>query len=207
MAGKVKALNFTQNAVIFCAVFAVWEVLDRLTKSHFESTLALGQTVSGPLPDLFVWTLVHNTGGAWGMLSSATFVLGIFAMLVSIGVGVYALFFNKGATWIETAALALVVAGGFGNAVDRFAMGYVVDFINLSFMSFPVFNVADIGVTVGMVVFFIALLIRTFKEGNSPEIVAGGEVAVDVAPELVAALEEEAHAARGTEPSTPANKE
>ncbi len=182
MAKKGKGLSFTTNVVVFCAVFAVWEVLDRITKTYFEGTLAIGEAASGPLPSIFTWTLVHNTGGAWGIFSDATVALGVFALLVSIGVGVFALFFNKGATWIETASLALIVAGGFGNAVDRFAFGYVVDFINFSFIDFPVFNIADIGVTVGMVVFFVALLIRTFREGKTSPEVAGGEVSLEVDP-------------------------
>ena len=53
---------------------------------------------------------------------------------------------------------ALVVAGGIGNAIDRFIQGYVVDFIELSFMDFPVFNIADIGVTCGVALIFIAVI-------------------------------------------------
>ena len=54
----------------------------------------------------------------------------------------------------------LVVAGGIGNAIDRFSQGYVVDFIDLAFMDFPVFNVADIGVTCGFVLFLVALVME-----------------------------------------------
>lgn len=167
MALRVRPLSKTANAVLFCAVFAAWCVLDRVTKAYFESALDLEQSMPGPLPDVFTWTLVHNTGGAWGMLSSATLYLGIFSLAVSIGIAVFALLFNKGASWVESVSLALVVAGGIGNAIDRFAMGYVVDFINASFVDFPVFNIADIGVTVGMVLFFVALLVRTFAESKT----------------------------------------
>lgn len=154
-----------KNAVLFFAVFAVWEILDRITKAYFDSALGLGQSAEA-VPGLFCWTLVHNTGGAWGMLSDATFALGVFSLIVSLVLAIFAIRWNEGATWVETTALALVVAGGFGNAVDRFALGYVVDFINVSFIDFPVFNVADIGVTVGMVVFFVALLVRTLIEAK-----------------------------------------
>lgn len=157
-------ISKTTVVVLFCSVFAIWEVLDRLSKSYFESALELGESLSGPVPGLVNFVLVHNTGGAWGMLSDSTLALAIFSLVVCIAIAVYALGFNRGATWVETASLALVVAGGFGNAVDRFSYGYVVDFINFGFIDFPVFNIADIGVTVGMVVFFVALLIRTFNE-------------------------------------------
>ena len=52
----------------------------------------------------------------------------------------------------------MVVAGGIGNAIDRFLMGYVVDFICADFIDFPIFNVADIGVTCGFVLLFIGLM-------------------------------------------------
>ena len=166
MAGIKGQLAKPKNAALFFAVFAVWEILDRIAKSYFDSTMSLGQSVEA-VPGLCRWTLVHNTGGAWGMLSDATFALGIFSLVVSLLLAIFPIRWNEGATWVETCALALVVAGGFGNAVDRFALGYVVDFINLSFMDFPVFNIADIGVTVGMVVFFVALLIRTLLEAKN----------------------------------------
>ena len=49
-------------------------------------------------------------------------------------------------------------AGGIGNALDRFTLGYVVDFVDFTFIDFPVFNVADIGVTCGFVVFIASML-------------------------------------------------
>ncbi len=55
--------------------------------------------------------------------------------------------------------MALVVAGGLGNAIDRFTLGYVVDFIEPVFIDFPVFNVADIGVTCGFVLFVVAMIL------------------------------------------------
>ena len=52
-----------------------------------------------------------------------------------------------------------MVAGGIGNALDRFTLGYVVDFIEPVFIDFPVFNVADIGVTCGFVLFLAGMLL------------------------------------------------
>ena len=61
------------------------------------------------------------------------------------------------------------MAGGIGNAIDRFAQGFVIDFIEFSFMDFPVFNVADIGVTCGFVILIIGFILSTrsySEEGN-----------------------------------------
>ena len=62
---------------------------------------------------------------------------------------------------------ALIVAGGLGNALDRFTLGYVVDFIDTTFISFPTFNVADIGVTCGFVLFFAGMLWSMRGDGAS----------------------------------------
>ena len=60
---------------------------------------------------------------------------------------------------LQVVGAALVVAGGLGNAFDRFALGYVVDFIEPVFIDFPVFNVADIGVTCGFVLFLVGVIV------------------------------------------------
>ena len=64
----------------------------------------------------------------------------------------------------------VVVAGGLGNAIDRFALGYVVDFIEPVFIDFPVFNVADIGVTCGFVLFFAGMLWSMRKDAPAKEV-------------------------------------
>ena len=53
---------------------------------------------------------------------------------------------------VQTLGIALIAAGGIGNAIDRFSQGFVTDFIAVTFVDFPVFNVADIGVTCGVVI-------------------------------------------------------
>lgn len=164
------------NIAVFLLVFAVFEVVDRLTKMYFDSNFMVGEGFDGPIPSVINFVLVHNTGGAWGMFSDSTIALGVFALVVSVVLAVFALRYNEGATWVETVCLAMVVAGGFGNAVDRFALQYVVDFLNFGFIDFPVFNVADIGVTVGMVVFFLALAVRTVIEEKNRKKEAASEV-------------------------------
>lgn len=146
-----------RNAIIFGAIALVWLVFDQLTKLHFNS-LELGQVAGGPYLGLFQFRLVHNTGAAWGMFSDSTFALGVVSLLVCLLLAVYLFVLCPRASVAQTVGLALVFSGGVGNAIDRFAQAYVVDFIDLTFMSFPVFNIADIGVTCGFVLFFISLL-------------------------------------------------
>lgn len=150
-----------------CAVFAcvviVWTAIDRLTKlwaNGNEPGTVLVDDVAG----LFDFRLVHNTGAAWGIFSDSTFALGIFSIVVCLVIlALFFTFVRKEGTILQAFSLALVFAGGVGNAVDRLAYSYVVDFINAKFMSFPVFNVADIGVTCGLVLFVLSV----FFQGRS----------------------------------------
>ena len=87
--------------------------------------------------------LVHNTGGAWSMFSGATAALGVFSIVMCAALAAFAVHERARISWPELIGLGLVIGGGIGNAIDRFALGYVVDFIDLSFMDFPVFNIAD----------------------------------------------------------------
>ncbi len=139
---------------VFVVVTIVWIILDRITKIHFDGTYELGQGVSEVCP-LFRFRLVHNTGMAWGILGDLTFLLGIFSCVVCACILVAWLMWpywvGRAPSSIETLGLSLVFAGGAGNAIDRFLQGYVVDFIELTFIDFPVFNVADIGITCGFV--------------------------------------------------------
>ena len=71
---------------------------------------------------------------------------------------------------LQMAGYALVLAGGIGNAIDRFVQGYVTDFIEFSFIDFPVFNVADIGVTCGfaliVICYFLSATSKTARKGD-----------------------------------------
>lgn len=154
-----------RNAKIFAAAVLAWLVLDQLSKAFFNG-YELGEVVAGPFAGVFELRLVHNIGAAWGIFGGATTALGVFSLLVCALLLLYLFVLEPASPKLATFGLALVFAGGVGNAIDRFALGYVVDFIEPVFIDFPVFNVADIGVTCGFVIFFISLLLDFRKEGK-----------------------------------------
>lgn len=92
------------------------------------------------------------------MFGDSTFALGIMSIVVCIALVAYLVIASKDMNAGQIIGLALVFAGGIGNALDRFTLGYVVDFVDFTFIDFPVFNVADIGVTCGFVVFIASML-------------------------------------------------
>lgn len=154
-----------RNVIVFSGVLLIWIVIDYLSKRFFDSAQnAPGDIVAGPFLGLFRFRLVHNTGAAWGMFGDSTMTLAIVSLLVCIVLVIYLFAFTPRANLGQVVGLALVVAGGVGNVIDRLVQGYVIDFIEPVFMDFPVFNVADMGVTCGFVLFAISLVFSWRRE-------------------------------------------
>ena len=151
-------------AALICApVFA----LDRLSKAWAENVLAPLGAPKAALPGVFQWRFVRNTGMAFSALSGRTALLAAVSLLLVGAVLCYLLLAPRlGKTAV--AGLSLIVAGGAGNLWDRLAHGAVTDMIELTFMRFAVFNVADAAVCVGAGLCLIALLLseRRAKEGR-----------------------------------------
>ncbi len=161
--------GFKDRALVFFGIAFVWVLYDRLTKLYFENSYALGQV--SPLDYLVVrFRLVHNTGMAWGLFGDSTFMLGIISLLVCAAIIALFLMYEKvflrPPTLVESAALGLVLAGGVGNAIDRFLQGYVIDFLEFTFIDFPVFNIADIGVTCGFALILICMFMPKRQSGG-----------------------------------------
>lgn len=160
-----KSKGTTAKAVAFLLIVVLWVLADQLTKSLFVGMQPNG-ILAGPFMGLVDIRLVHNTGGAWGIFSDSTFGLGIFSLIVCLAIAVFFFATIRQTSGLQTIAFALIVAGGIGNAIDRFVQGYVIDFIEFSFFDFPVFNVADIGVTCGFALLVISMFVMMRTDGN-----------------------------------------
>ena len=154
---------------MFCVIAIAWIALDQWTKSLFSGAVP-GDFLGSAPGGLVNFILVHNTGAAWGIFAGNTVALGVFSCVVVAALAVYFLVNARSVNVLQTVGFALIVAGGIGNAIDRFVLGYVTDFIAVTFVDFPVFNVADIGVTCGVVVLFVGLVVAWRREGDE-----GGE--------------------------------
>lgn len=163
-----------RNACLMACVAVVWLAADLATKGYVNSgAYAVGQDIAGPFLGLFKFTLVHNTGAAWGLFAGFPVLLGVFSLVICALLLVWLFVVNPTARAAEAFAVGLVFAGGLGNAYDRFFTGYVVDFINVTFMDFPVFNVADIGVTCGIILLVVSVALFDFKEYPGEDADAG----------------------------------
>lgn len=155
-----------RNGAIVAVIMVLLLGIDQATKAFFNQ-FPVGSVVMGPFGDVLCLRTVHNTGAAWGMMDGATVLLGVLSLAVVAVLLVFLFVLAPDASSLTAVAVGLVAAGGIGNAIDRFTLGYVVDFIQPLFIDFPVFNVADIGVTCGFVLLVLSLLLQrpaAFKE-------------------------------------------
>ena len=130
-------------------------VLDQLTKLAVRAAgAAFHVTV---LPGVLDLMFVRNTGAAFSFGEGHGIAFVVLAVVVVIAVAVY-LVRSPQLSRVECTGLAMVSAGAVGNAIDRLFLGYVTDFIATTFIDFPVFNVADIAITVGVVLAVIGFI-------------------------------------------------
>lgn len=131
--------------------------LDQFVKYWVSANIALG-TSHGFIPGLMNLTNLHNDGAAWSILGGQQW---FFYLITLAAVVVLAYLMRQWRTnrW-KMIALSLIMAGALGNFIDRVHQHYVVDMFELLPINFPVFNVADSCLTVGV----IALIIIILKE-------------------------------------------
>ncbi|MBP9987986.1 MAG: signal peptidase II [Ruminococcus sp.] len=142
-------------------------VVDQIIKLIVQNNLQpIG---SAPFLDGVVgWHYLRNTGAAFGMLSDSTIILSVFTALVLI-VAIFLIVSKKITNKFYLFCTVLMVSGGLGNLIDRIFRHYVVDYIEVQFMNFAIFNFADILVTVGAFALIIYLIVDIFRERKNGE--------------------------------------
>ena len=141
------------------ATLAVVVIIDQLSKWLAVATLPPREAVP-VLGDWFRFLLVRNPGAAFSMGTDATIVLA-FVQLIAVGVAVFLAFLAR--TGLSALTIGLIGGGAAGNLIDRIFRepggmhGHVVDFF--SFWNFAIFNVADIAITVGVVLYLAIVFI------------------------------------------------
>ncbi|BDR58606.1 signal peptidase II [Xylocopilactobacillus apicola] len=135
-------------------------ILDQFLKFSVKTNIAPENEV--PLiPGFISLTNIKNSGAAWSLWEGKTWIF-IIVTLIFIPFAIYFLFFKKYQdSWFNT-GLALILGGTIGNFIDRIFERQVVDMIMLKFIDFPIFNLADVAINVGVV----CLVIYLFKSGK-----------------------------------------
>ena len=119
------------------------------------------------LQPLFQIVRAQNSGAAFSVMNGQVMLLLILTTCMLVG-GLGVIFFYKGISRQARRALAVLAGGGIGNWLDRFLSGTVTDYICLKFIEFPIFNIADICISVS-VIYLIALLFFDRFENHTGE--------------------------------------
>lgn len=138
-------------------------IIDRVTKSFFSKVLSEGETIP-VIKNIFHFTLVHNTGMAFGLFKDHGIVF-IIIPVIAIALLVYNIYYYRENEYLSRSyiiAFSLILAGAIGNLIDRIHIGHVIDF--LDFRIWPVFNVADSAITIGAIIILIKCVPLSVKE-------------------------------------------
>lgn len=155
----------TVLALVLCAVFIA---IDRVTKILATQYLAPNGSYN-VLPGVLEFRYLENDGMAFSMLEGKQIFL-IIVTSIFLLVLAYFLFLKRPSNkWLYIAEI-LILSGGIGNLIDRVLRGYVVDFINPTFMRFANFNVADIYVSVGAIILIITLIVMEIQESKAKKL-------------------------------------
>ncbi|MGI6160484.1 MAG: signal peptidase II [Christensenellales bacterium] len=135
---------------------AVLVVIDQIIKGIVSANLKPVGSVEF-IPGIINFTYVENRGAAFGILQNQRWFFIIITVIACIGV-IYMLFKYGKTSRMLYFGLTLILGGAIGNFIDRLFSGFVVDFIELAFVNFAIFNFADCCVTIGAVIVSIYFL-------------------------------------------------
>ncbi|CAJ1176445.1 signal peptidase II [Companilactobacillus nantensis] len=151
--------------LIYWLLFAVLVAGDQSLKYFVTNNIA-PMTVHDFIPGVLSLTHITNTGAAWSMLEGKML---FFYLVTIIAVIVLVYLFVKAdkKDYLYRFSLIFLLAGTVGNAIDRFTRHFVVDMFNLDFINFPIFNLADTYITVGVILIVVSLIIQVAGEKNN----------------------------------------
>jgi len=146
----------TKLYFLFLSIFIV--LIDQFTKNliFYNKKLLINKDFL-----LFKLDFVKNYGAAFNIFSGSRIFLSLISILFSILL-IYLIFRKNTLNSFDLYSYSFILGGTIGNGIDRIYRGFVVDFINLNIINFPVFNIADISINIG----FIFLLYNVFKNNR-----------------------------------------
>ena len=140
--------NGLRPAFFYLTVALVF-IGDQISKSWIQKEMAF-YTTRPIIGEKFELYLTQNHGGAWGVLPSGNILFIVFAIIASFAL-IYAYHKLARHDVLIGSSFALALGGALGNLLDRVRYGYVVDFFYAKIINWPVFNVADSAISVGIV--------------------------------------------------------
>jgi len=151
-------INKIQTKIYFLSLSIFIVLIDQLTKylMFYNKKLFINKDFL-----LFKIDFVKNFGAAFNIFSGSRVFLSLISIIFSILL-IYLIFRKNTLNSFDLYSYSFILGGTIGNGIDRIYKGFVVDFINLNIINFPVFNIADISINIG----FIFLLYNIFKNNR-----------------------------------------
>lgn len=150
----------------YAVLLIVLIAIDQISKSWAIHNLK-GQEDIILIKDWLHLTYVENSGAAWGIFQNGTIFFVLVTFIVIFGISFYLLKESNNVDTFTRLSLVIIIAGAIGNLIDRLRLGYVVDFIFTplgGLYNFPVFNFADIYISLGAIILAIYII---FFEGKN----------------------------------------
>ncbi|MGX7390427.1 signal peptidase II [Dolosigranulum pigrum] len=136
--------------IIYYIIAMILIGLDQLSKYLTVQEIALGEVVS-LVPNVLSLTYIRNSGAAWSILEDQMIFFYVITVVV-VGALIYFLHTEGKKSPIASTGIAFIMGGAIGNFIDRLHLKYVIDMIRLEFINFPIFNVADMALTIGVII-------------------------------------------------------
>ena len=151
-------INKIQTKIYFLSLSIFIVLIDQLTKylMFYNKNLFINKDFL-----LFKLDFVKNYGAAFNLFSGSRIFLSLISIFFSILL-IYLIITKNNLNTFDLYSYSFILGGTIGNGIDRIYKGFVVDFINLNIINFPVFNIADISINIG----FIFLLYSIFKNNR-----------------------------------------
>ena len=151
-------INNIQTKIYFLSLSIFIVLIDQFTKylMFYNKKLFINKDFL-----LFKLDFVKNYGAAFNIFSGSRIFLSLISIFFSILL-TYLILRKNNLNPVDLYSYSFILGGTIGNGIDRILKGYVIDFINLNIINFPVFNIADISINIG----FIFLLYKIFKNNR-----------------------------------------
>jgi signal peptidase II len=131
-------------------------LLDQVSKMLMMQMLLPGERIV-LVPGVFQLSRVHNTGAAFSMLNQHPLLLTALSAILLCIVCVSVIRYRQTMHLLQIGGAILVMGGAFGNLLDRVIYGAVTDFLDIVWIHYPVFNLADVGIVVGVGLWIIQM--------------------------------------------------
>tara|TARA_Y100001968_G_C19415030_1_gene748530 strand:- start:1475 stop:1951 length:477 start_codon:yes stop_codon:yes gene_type:complete len=153
--------SFNKRKILSYSIVII--MFDQISKFLIINTFISEGSIN-IIPNILNFTLVTNKGAAFSLFSNSITLLTFISISASFLLIIYVLNFPPRSYW-NSIGLAFLLGGTVGNGIDRLLKGYVIDFIDIVPINFPIFNIADISINIAIVCFIIDV-IRTRKKSK-----------------------------------------